>query len=399
MIGHSGVDHFGIGLVAALAIGAYGVAWLRQARRERWRLGCWIGGVVLVVVASSPALERLAEESFTGHMVQHLLVIVGAAPLLVLSRPLATATAAGWIPATALGRRIAAAWHRTGPVLGPALFVVVLFATHLTSIYDRALDDRLLHEAEHAAYLVGAVAMWAAVLGVGRSAAVARIGSVFGVIAGGALLGMILLSADGAPDADLRRPTRRRSGPRRPTPGRGPDVGHRDADDVAAAPAGRVAVGLDRGAHRPSRRGPRRCGYTVAALRRRSIGDHLATADRHGNGVSAIVVEHPVGAGGQRGEQGGGDRRAIALPDAGVHGGPDGPFGTEVELRAGRRRVQEHGQRPDVATDVERRRTAVDVVDRLQWTVRVGVRVGVVGMGVVGLSVVAHHGTDSGSTS
>ena len=37
------------------------------------------------------------------------------------------------------------------------LFVVVLFVTHLTSIYDRALDDRWLHEVEHAAYLLGAV--------------------------------------------------------------------------------------------------------------------------------------------------------------------------------------------------------------------------------------------------
>jgi putative membrane protein len=37
--------------------------------------------------------------------------------------------------------------------------------------------------------------MWAAVLGVGRSTAVARIGGVFGVIAGSAFLGVILLTA------------------------------------------------------------------------------------------------------------------------------------------------------------------------------------------------------------
>jgi putative membrane protein len=195
MLGHSGVDHVGIGLGAALAIGVYGLAWLRQPRRAAWRLWSWLGGVVLVVAASTPAVERLAEESFTGHMVQHLIVIIGAAPLLVLARPVHTAMAAGWIPATALGRRVGAAWHRTGPMLGPALFVIVLFVTHLTSIYDRALHDRLLHEAEHAAYLLAAVAMWSAVLGAGRANAVARIGGVFGVIAGGSLLGMILLSA------------------------------------------------------------------------------------------------------------------------------------------------------------------------------------------------------------
>ena len=51
----------------------------------------------------------------------------------------------------------------------PRLFVVVLFVTHLTSIYDDALGNRWLHEAEHAAYLLSACAMWAAVVGVGRT--------------------------------------------------------------------------------------------------------------------------------------------------------------------------------------------------------------------------------------
>ncbi len=71
----------------------------------------------------------------------------------------------------------------------------MLFATHLTSIYDRALDDRLLHEVEHAAYLLAA---WRC----GRPCSVSGAAppwpasaAVFGVIAGGALLGMILLAA------------------------------------------------------------------------------------------------------------------------------------------------------------------------------------------------------------
>ena len=195
MIAHAGVDHLAFGLGGAVAVGIYGWAWVVQPRPVVARLGAWIAGVSLVVLASSPWLERMAERSFTGHMVQHLIVIIGAAPLLVMARPIHTALMAGWIPPTAFGRRVSAAWHRSGPVLGPGLFVVVLFVTHLTSIYDRALGDRWLHEAEHVAYLLGAVAMWAAVLGVGRSVAAARIGSVFGVVAGGALLGMILIAA------------------------------------------------------------------------------------------------------------------------------------------------------------------------------------------------------------
>ena len=151
--------------------------------------------MALVVVASLPFMEGLAERTFAGHMVQHLLVIILAAPLLVLARPVHTLLLAGWLPTTAQGRRLAAWWHRAAPLLGPGLFVVVLFVTHLTAIYDDALSNRWLHEAEHAAYLLSACAMWTAVLGVGRVAAVARIGSVFGVIAGSALLGIVLLAA------------------------------------------------------------------------------------------------------------------------------------------------------------------------------------------------------------
>lgn len=197
LLAHSGVDHVALGVLAAVAIGVYGAAWVRLSHASVRRLWCWIAGVLLVLIASLPFMEGLAARTFAGHMVQHLVVIIGAAPLLVLARPVHTLTSAGWLPTTALGRRVGAWWHRAAPLIGPGLFIVVLFATHLTSIYDDALTNRWLHEAEHAAYLVAACAMWTAVLGVGRagSVAVARVGSVFGVIAGTAMLGLILMAA------------------------------------------------------------------------------------------------------------------------------------------------------------------------------------------------------------
>ncbi len=200
LLAHSaGLDHVLVGVVAALAVLVYGWAWVHQPRPVAWRLVCWVGGVGIVLFASLPWVEALAEESFTGHMVQHLLVIIVAAPLLVLARPVRTVGSAGWLPtasaAAPAGRRWAAAWRTWVPIAGPLFFVAVLYVTHLTSIYDRALDDRLLHEIEHAAYLLGAVLTWSAVLGAGRASAAARVGAVFGVAVGGALLGMVLLSA------------------------------------------------------------------------------------------------------------------------------------------------------------------------------------------------------------
>ncbi len=199
LLAHSGIDHVLIGLAAAAAVGAYGWAWVRQPAPVAWRLWAWIGGVGAVLVASLPWMEALAEESFTGHMVQHLLVIVVAAPLLVVAQPVHTLGRAGWLPTASrmgpTGRRWAAVWRRYAPVLGPLFFVGVLFVTHLTSIYDVALDDRFVHELEHGAYLLGAVLTWSAVLGARQLGAAARVGAVFGVGAGGALLGMVLLSA------------------------------------------------------------------------------------------------------------------------------------------------------------------------------------------------------------
>ena len=79
----------------------------------------WIAGVALVVVVSLPFMEGLASRTFAGHMVQHLVVIILAAPLLVLARPVHTMLLAGWLPATAAGRRLGAWWHRMAPLLGP----------------------------------------------------------------------------------------------------------------------------------------------------------------------------------------------------------------------------------------------------------------------------------------
>jgi putative membrane protein len=195
LIGHIGIDHVGITLAGIAAVAVYGLAWIRQRHPAGWRLWTWTAGVGAIVLASSPWLESAAERSFTGHMLQHLLVIAVAAPLLVIAEPLHTVMRAGWAPTTASGRRLGAAWHRAGPLVGPLAFIAVLFVTHLTSIYDRALHDRWVHELEHVAYLLGAVLAWAAVIGGRRATSVARVGAVFGIGVGGAVLGMALLSA------------------------------------------------------------------------------------------------------------------------------------------------------------------------------------------------------------
>lgn len=198
MLAHSSpVQHTIVVVVAVLATIGYGWRWLATGG-SMLRLWCWVVGVIVLVASMSPWMETIAEESFTGHMVQHVLMIAVAAPLLVLAHPLATVVAYGSLP-PGLRRATHATsrtWHRTAAVVAPVSFIGALVLTHLTNIYDEALRHQWVHELEHVAYFLTACALWTLMLAPGRRRAIDRVGSVFAVIAGMAFLGAILISAD-----------------------------------------------------------------------------------------------------------------------------------------------------------------------------------------------------------
>ena len=198
MIAHTSIaEHALLALGSIAAFSVYGVAWFRQGVRSSLRLLFWVTGILTLLAATSPWMETLASETFTGHMVQHLVLIVLAAPLLVFAEPVKTIQ--GEWPTLRWSSRneraLANRWRRIAPILAPVLFLAVLFLTHLTGIYDAALNNRFLHDAEHVAYLMTAMLLWVAVRGAGTSAAAARVGTAFAVIAGSAMLGIVLLSA------------------------------------------------------------------------------------------------------------------------------------------------------------------------------------------------------------
>jgi putative membrane protein len=198
MLAHSSpIDHV---LVLALAGGAvvvYGVAWLRRPDAAYGRLAAWIGAVVVTLAATTPLVEGWAERTFTGHMAQHLAMIVVAAPLFVLAQPVRTLHHSPWFTHRpgARERAVSRWWHRRGAFLAPALFLGVLYLTHLTSVYEWALDNRFVHDAEHVGYVGAAIALWAAIHTAGRRGPLPRIGVALAVIAGMAMLGIVLMSA------------------------------------------------------------------------------------------------------------------------------------------------------------------------------------------------------------
>jgi putative membrane protein len=143
---------------------------------DSWRARCFAGALVALGVALLSPLDALSGALASAHMVQHMLLVLVAAPLLALSAPSSTLLRGSpFAVRRAIGRwrRRLRLSHRNLRAVGhPAaawlLHVGVLWFWHAAVPYDAALDSAPLHILEHASFLVTAVLFWQAVIGTRR---------------------------------------------------------------------------------------------------------------------------------------------------------------------------------------------------------------------------------------
>jgi cytochrome c oxidase assembly factor CtaG len=153
----------------------YAVGYVRLRRRSNvaasrhasagWFLGAWL---VLAVALVTP-LHDAGERSFAAHMLEHELLMLVAAPLMVLSRPIGIALWAfpqGVRRALgAFGRGIGTPWHvLTAPLVATLLQAVALWLWHAPRLFDLALASPGWHVVQHLCFLVSALLFWWAVL-------------------------------------------------------------------------------------------------------------------------------------------------------------------------------------------------------------------------------------------
>jgi putative membrane protein len=140
---------------------------------DSWRASCFAGALVALGVALLSPLDALSGALASAHMVQHMLLVLVAAPLLALSAPSGTLLRGSPLAvrrASGRWRRRLRLTHRTLRAVGhPAavwlLHVGVLWFWHAAVPYDAALHSAPLHILEHASFLVTAVLFWHAVIG------------------------------------------------------------------------------------------------------------------------------------------------------------------------------------------------------------------------------------------
>jgi putative membrane protein len=149
-----------LALVAAAAGYAFAVQrqWEEQPRRGWARPAAFLAGVVVVGAAVVSPLDAAAHRSLWVHMVQHVLLISAAAPLLALGRPVDVVRTVWSRPLPAIPKP--GVWTMVTAAGG--IQVVVLLLWHAPALYDNALANDALHGAEHLTLLVTAVALWSA---------------------------------------------------------------------------------------------------------------------------------------------------------------------------------------------------------------------------------------------
>ena len=125
-------------------------------------------GLAVIAVAMQSGIGAYDDALFGVHMVQHLLLIMVAPPLLVAGRPVTLLLhAAGnpvhtWVKRAVRSRAVTALTWPPGVV---ALYAAVVAGTHLTPFMNLVLENGAVHDAEHALYLLVGYLYFLPVLG------------------------------------------------------------------------------------------------------------------------------------------------------------------------------------------------------------------------------------------
>jgi len=169
----------------------------------RWRAWSWYAGLLVIFVALESPIGTYDTALFSDHMAQHLLLIVVAAPLLVMAAPitLLLRVASGetrrrWILPVLHSRVMRVIAH---PIVAWVVFAVVMYWSHFSALFGLALDNEGWHIVEHGIYLGAALLFWWPVAGADpspwRLPHPARVGYLFLGMPWSSFLGLAIFSA------------------------------------------------------------------------------------------------------------------------------------------------------------------------------------------------------------
>lgn len=123
--------------------------------RQRWLF--YSGLAALWLAADWPVHDLSERYLYSVHMVQHLLISLAAAPLLLLGTP-------DWLLRRLVRPVLPAVRFLGRPIIALVVFNSVIAATHIPSVVDISTRSELAHFAIHAVLFGAAMCMWLPVL-------------------------------------------------------------------------------------------------------------------------------------------------------------------------------------------------------------------------------------------
>lgn len=188
-----------------LAGAVYGVGWRRLQRAARPPVAArhaasFAAALALLAAALLSPLDALAGTLLSAHMVQHLILLLVAPPLLAFARP-GLVLRVGLPPSarTQTGRwarmlRPVTRWPNQ-PLSVLVVSTVAMWAWHVPALYDAAVLNPFLHAAEHLSFLGGEFLFWRLVIDPSPRRRLSYPGAMlltFGVLLQGAALGALI---------------------------------------------------------------------------------------------------------------------------------------------------------------------------------------------------------------
>ncbi len=160
-----------VGLLLTAAIYLRGWRSLRRrdrARWNRWYPAAFLGGLTTIYLALASPIEAFAPFLLQVHMLQHLLLMMVAPPLVWLGAPMFPllrglpreirrywfAPLFHWRPL----RSIAAVL--THPLTAWIIFVACTWLWHLPATYEMALENDTIHKLQHTCFLIAGLLFW-----------------------------------------------------------------------------------------------------------------------------------------------------------------------------------------------------------------------------------------------
>jgi putative membrane protein len=155
----------GLGVVAGVYVRGWHALHARNPDRfPRRQLVAFLAGLASIGVAIASPLDVAADRSLSAHMVQHLVLLVVAPPLLLLGAPLVPIArglprwVARGIVRPVLGSRVV---HWLGrPVVGWVAMSVAMWGWHVPAAFELALRWQAWHAIEHGCFLGAGLVFW-----------------------------------------------------------------------------------------------------------------------------------------------------------------------------------------------------------------------------------------------